>query len=234
MNPITLLFFATIREKIGQKSLALEVPDSFSVADLKALLCQDYPALKETIQRTLVAVNQNFASDEEPIPPHAEVALFPPVSGGSEPPTLIEIVTAPLDLNDILSQITSDATGAACLFTGMVRGQTPGGEMPETLSLEYEAYIPMARQKMQQIAGEIRARWPSVYGIALIQRIGRLEPRMPSVIVACSASHRGTGAFEAARYGIDRLKEIVPIWKKEISPTGEMWVEGSYLPTKED
>ena len=234
MNQITVLFFATVREKTGKKSLALEVPDEFRVADLKALLCRDYPALKEVINRTLVAVDQNFVLEDELLPIHAEVALFPPVSGGSDGPTLIEITSASLDLDDILAQISSDATGAACLFTGMVRGSTPGGKMPETVSLEYEAYEPMARQKMQQIADEIRGRWQTVYGIALVQRIGLLGPRTPTVVAACSAAHRDTGVFEAARYGIDRLKEIVPIWKKEISPNGETWVEGSYLPKEGD
>jgi molybdopterin synthase catalytic subunit len=110
----------------------------------------------------------------------------------------------------------------------------PDGPIVETVTLEYEVYLPMARQKMFQIANEIRSRWPSVYGIALIQRIGLLTPTQLSVCVACSAPHRDTGVFEAARYGIDRLKEIVPIWKKEIGRDGEAWVEGDYLPSQGD
>jgi len=85
-----------------------------------------------------------------------------------------------------------------------------------------------------QVADEIRSQWPSVEGIVIIQRVGRLEPGTPTVLIACSAAHRDTGAFEAARYGIDRLKEIVPVWKKEISPDGETWVEGDYHPQKGD
>lgn len=83
---------------------------------------------------------------------------------------------------------------------------------------------------MRQVAEEIRERWPVVEGIAIVQRIGRLEPQTPTVLVACTAAHRDDGVFEAARYGIDRLKEIVPIWKKEVSPTGAEWVEGEYTP----
>lgn len=83
---------------------------------------------------------------------------------------------------------------------------------------------------MKQVADEIRARWPVVEGVAIVQRIGKLYPRTPTVLIACTAAHRDTGVFEAARYGIDRLKEIVPIWKKEVSPDGEFWVEGEYIP----
>jgi len=92
----------------------------------------------------------------------------------------------------------------------------------------------MAEQKMHQVADEIRLRWPSVQGIAIIQRIGRLDPGTPTVLIACSAAHRDTGVFEAARYGIDRLKEIVPVWKREVSPDGQEWIEGSYIPGHQD
>jgi molybdopterin synthase catalytic subunit len=113
----------------------------------------------------------------------------------------------------------------------MVRGETnKAGQPPQTEYLEYEAYTPMAEAKMQQVAAEIRERWPTVEGIAIIQRVGRLYPMTPTVLIACTAPHRDTGVFEAARYGIDRLKEIVPVWKKEVSPDGETWVEGEYRP----
>lgn len=88
----------------------------------------------------------------------------------------------------------------------------------------------MAEEKMMQVAEEIRSRWPTVEGIAIVQRVGRLYPRTPTVLIACTAAHRDTGVFDAARYGIDRLKEIVPVWKKEVSPSGEIWVEGDYFP----
>jgi molybdopterin synthase catalytic subunit len=88
----------------------------------------------------------------------------------------------------------------------------------------------MAEEKMAQVADEIREQWPTVEGVAIVQRIGRLYPGTPTVMIACTAGHRDTGVFEAARYGIDRLKQIVPIWKKEITPLGEEWVEGDYHP----
>ena len=121
-----------------------------------------------------------------------------------------------------------------------MRGETnrdeavKGYEPHQTTYLEYEAYIPMAETKMKQVADEIRERWPSVEGIAIVQRIGRLDPGTPTVLIACSAAHRDTGVFEAARYGIDRLKEIVPVWKKEVGPNGQEWIEGGYRPSVAD
>ena len=147
-------------------------------------------------------------------------------------PTIFSITDEELNLNDLLAQITLSSTGASCIFTGMVRGETEKeGQPPKTEYLEYEAYIPMAEAKMQQVAGEIRQKWPTIEGIAIVQRIGKLHPGTPTVLIACTAPHRDTGVFEAARYGIDRLKEIVPIWKKEIGPGGEVWIEGKYIPT---
>ncbi len=145
-------------------------------------------------------------------------------------PTIYSITENEIDLNDLLARITLTSTGAAAIFTGMVRGVTSGDDAHETEYLEYEAYLPMAEQKMKQVADEIRARWTAVEGIAIVQRIGKLYPKTPTVLIACTAAHRDTGVFEAARYGIDRLKEIVPIWKKEVSPSGEFWVEGEYIP----
>ncbi|MFZ5822172.1 MAG: molybdenum cofactor biosynthesis protein MoaE [Chloroflexota bacterium] len=145
-------------------------------------------------------------------------------------PTIYAITEDEIDLDALLEQITLPSTGAAAIFTGMVRGETKRDNPHETVFLEYEAYQPMAEAKMKQVADEIRSRWDTVEGIAIVQRIGRLYPRTPTVLVACTAAHRDTGVFEAARYGIDRLKEIVPVWKKEVGPGGQEWVEGGYLP----
>jgi molybdopterin synthase catalytic subunit len=145
-------------------------------------------------------------------------------------PTVCSITGDELDLDALLASITLESTGAAVVFSGMVRGVTSRDDPHQTLYLEYEAYVPMAEAKMRQVAGEIRLRWPTVEGIAMVQRIGRLYPKTPTVLIACTAAHRDTGVFEAARYGIDRLKEIVPVWKKEVSPDGEQWIEGDYIP----
>lgn len=145
-------------------------------------------------------------------------------------PTITCITEEKLDLDDLIARVTMPSTGAAVIFSGIVRGVTERGDPHETSFLEYEAYQPMAEAKMHQVAEEIRARWPAVEGIAIVQRVGRLYPQTPTVLIICTAAHRDTGVFDAARYGIDRLKEIVPVWKKEISPNGEFWVEGEYIP----
>lgn len=207
------------------------------MADLRARVAANYPAVEPLINHALVAVNQNYAFNEDTIPENAEVALFPPVSGGAEnaeSPTILRVDHEPLDLDDLVAKITLPTSGAAAIFTGMVRGVTRRGDPHETVCLEYEAYVPMAVAKMAQVADEIRERWPTVEGIAIVQRIGRLEAGTPTVLIACTAAHRDTGVFEAARYGIDRLKEIVPVWKKEIGPNGEEWVEGDYQPRRGD
>jgi molybdopterin synthase catalytic subunit len=234
MSEIKVLFFATLRDRAGVRDTSFDLPQDATVADLKARLSDTYPALREALGSALVSVNHQFAFDDEALPAQAEVAIFPPVSGGSDFPTIFAITEDALDLDDLLDRITLTATGAACVFTGMVRGQTERDNPHQTIYLEYEAYQPMAEAKMRQVADEIRARWPAVQGIAIVQRIGRLEPRTPTVLIACTAAHRDTGVFEAARYGIDRLKEIVPVWKKEVGPNGQQWVEGDYHPTADD
>jgi MoaE-MoaD fusion protein len=145
-------------------------------------------------------------------------------------PTIYSITESEIDLNDLLAKITLTSTGAAAIFTGMVRGTTSRGDAHETEYLEYESYVPMAEAKMKQVADEIREKWSSVEGIAIVQRVGKLYPKTPTVLIACTAAHRDTGVFEAARYGIDRLKEIVPVWKKEVGPDGQEWIEGEYIP----
>lgn len=230
MNNITIIFFATFRDKASVDRTQMEVPDETSVLELKILLKERFPGLGDFADHALISINKEYAFDEEIVPPNAEIAVFPPVSGGSQPPTILGIAEETLDLDEILAQITLPTTGAACFFTGMVRGETTRGNPFTTEYLEYEAYQEMAEEKMGQVADEIRSNWPTVEGIAIYQRVGRLYPGTPTVLIACTAAHRDTGVFEAARYGIDRLKEIVPVWKKEVGPNGETWVEGSYIP----
>ena len=231
---ISVLYFATLRDRVGQRQEELEIPDGIHAAALKALIADRHPELQEALATTILAVNKEYVDDDHVIRPGDEVALFPPVSGGEGLPTTFSITEAELDLNAVLKEIIRPTTGAACVFTGMVRARTERDEPHDTAHLEYEAYVPMAEQKMAQVAEEIRSKWPSVEGIAVVQRIGVLEPGTPTVLIACTAAHRDTGVFEAARYGIDRLKEIVPIWKKEVGPNGESWVEGSYVPSEDD
>ena len=136
-------------------------------------------------------------------------------------PTIYSITESEIDLNNLLAQITLTSTGAAAIFTGMVRGETKRDKPHETVYLEYEAYVPMAESKMKQVADEIRQRWPTVEGIAIVQRIGVLYPKTPTVLIACTAAHRDTGVFEAARYGIDRLRRLFRCGKKKSARMGK-------------
>lgn len=232
MNKVRVKFFATLRDRAGRSELEVELAEGASVADLKTLLLERFPGLAGALDSTLVAVNREYAWDGDHLPEGAEVALFPPVSGGSATPTRFALTEDPIDLNELLDEITLPTTGAAGIFTGMVRAETSRHAPAHTAYLEYEAYRPMAEAKMRQVAEEIRDRWPAVEGVAIVQRIGRLTPGTPTVLIACTAAHRDSGVFEAARYGIDRLKQIVPIWKKEVGPSGEEWVEGDYQPER--
>lgn len=231
---VSILFFSHLKEKIGGSRLEMRFPQDATISDLKRRLVSQYPALEPAMHTVIVSINRDFAFDEDLLPNGAEVAIFPPVSGGSDFPTILKVTDEALDLDALVAQITLNTTGAACLFTGMVRGETSRGEAHQTVMLEYEAYVPMAEAKMAQVAREIREQWPAVEGIVIVQRTGTLMPGTPTVLIACSAAHRDTGVFDAARYGIDRLKEIVPVWKKEVGPQGETWVEGEYHPGRQD
>lgn len=235
---IHYLMFATVKEKVGQARLTLELKDGATVHDARRALGVRYPDAARQIEAAIAAVNEEFATNEERLKDGDTVALFPPVSGGAPSPTQPELFLLPTDAinhDALIAAITTPDTGAVCLFSGFVRGSTQReGHMPVTLRLEYEAYEPMALSKMQQVAAEIRERWPLVQGIAIAQRLGTLEVGQNTVLIACSSGHRDEGCFEAARYGIDRLKEIVPVWKKEIGADGEAWVEGEFRPGEAD
>jgi len=238
MDSVSIKFFASIRDVVGEEEIYINIPDHCSVSDLKGLLIERFPKLKDHFHIVLVAINRKFAFDDDILTDGSEIAIFPPVSGGKSVPssqfTICKIVENNIDMNEILTQITKSTTGAVCIFTGVVRAITLRYRTQEIEYLVYDAYEKMAKEKMLQIADEIRKTWPKVEGIVIIQRIGKLYPGMPSAVIACSGSHRDEGVFEAARYGIDRLKEIVPIWKKEIGPGHDEWVIGNYLPGRGD
>lgn len=237
---ITILFFATLRDVVGARTLALELDEGVnSIEQLRQELSARFPAAADNLAVALAAIDEEFAFDHDNFADGAEVAFFPPVSGGSgtspERPELFSLPRGSINHNEIIAAITTERTGAVCMFTGMVRGKTAkDGHLPDTQYLEYESYEPMALAKMRQVAQEIRARWGKVEGIAIIQRIGRLQVGDNTVLCACSSPHRDDGCFEAARYGIDRLKEIVPVWKKEVGASGETWIEGDYHPKASD
>ncbi|MFO7536660.1 MAG: molybdenum cofactor biosynthesis protein MoaE [Chloroflexota bacterium] len=210
---IQVRLFASLKDKAGQPHIQLDWPQPGTVMDLKAAIAAGYPQLAPALPTALVAVNKAYAAEDTPVTAADEVAIFPPVSGGSHAwphPTYFAITHDPLDLNAIHAALTEPDVGAIVSFTGHVRGQTARDGLPDsTLYLEYEAYEEMATQKMAQIAQEIWDKWPLVKGVAVVQRIGRLDVGDVTTFVACAAGHRDQGAFDAARYGIDRLKQIV-------------------------
>lgn len=234
---LEIRLFATLKDRAGQNRITVPVEPPVTVATLLDAIAASFPQLKPALPTALVSVNKAFAGEETAVHAGDEIALFPPVSGGETfpHPTYFAITEAPLDITVVHDQIRRPDIGAIVSFTGSVRGQTQReGLPPQTIHLEYEAYSEMATDKMAQIAQEIWQQWPSVKGIAIVQRIGRLEVGEVTTFVACASGHRDQGVFDAARYGIDRLKEIVPVWKKEVGPDKSIWIEGHYRPTEAD
>ena len=231
---LTIKLFATLRDRVKAREVTVELNDGATVATLRDKLVAEYPALEPSMPTCVISVNQEFAFADTPLHAGDEVALFPPVSGGADaptPPTITRITPDSIDVSQIISSLTRPTTGAVVTFTGAVRGSEREKHVAQ---LFYEAYTPMAEVKLRQVADEMRARFPAIEGVALIQRVGTLAAGEPTVLVAVSSPHRDQGCFEAARYGIDRIKEIVPVWKKEIGLNGEEWVEGHYTPQAGD
>ncbi len=131
------------------------------------------------------------------------------------------ITTDAITVDDVVARVQTPAMGGIAAFVGVVRGETGGRE---TQYLEYEAYPEMAIAQLRRIGDEIRERWPTVRDVAIVHRIGRLEIGETIVVIAVAAAHRAE-LFDATHYAIDRLKEIVPIWKKEVWSDGAVWKE---------
>ena len=134
-------------------------------------------------------------------------------------PKLFEITADELSADEVVGRLVEPAVGAVIAFVGVVRGETDGRQV---LHLHYEAYPEMAEETLQQIGEEIRQQWTSIQEVAIVHRIGRLEIGEASVVIALSAPHRPE-VFDAVHYAIDRLKEIAPIWKKEVWTDGAEW-----------
>jgi MoaE-MoaD fusion protein len=220
---VKVRFFARLRELAGTESEAAELPAGSSLADVYAAMRRSHPALAAASEAVRGAVNQEFSDWGAVLADGDEVAFIPPVSGGApQVGVLFEVTDRPLDARRLEAAVAHPGAGAVCTFTGVVRDNSRGREVTH---LDYEAYADMAVTQMRKIGDEVAARWPEAR-IAIAHRTGRLEIGEPSVVVSVSCPHRGE-AIAACKWGIDRLKESVPIWKKEHATDGTFWIEGA-------
>ncbi len=224
---VSVKFFARYKELAGTAAANMELADGSTVATLLTALEKQFSTLKLTPERTLISINQEFGTADTPLHHGDEVAIFPPVSGGSDSQKFA-LTDQPIAPDAVTRMVVHPHTGAVVTFTGVVRDNSEGKSVS---ALEYEAYHEMAIAKMKQIADEVREKFPTIVDVAMVQRIGHLEVGDVAVAIAVSSGHRYDGCFEACQYSIERLKEIVPVWKKEFGPDGAVWVEGDHNPS---
>ncbi len=206
---VSVRLFAGLRERAGSGERELELPAGARVSDVwPALGLGDEPA------GLLYAVNKRYAAREQELEAGDEVALIPPVSGGA-----FRLSEEPLDPADVVEEVRSEHAGAVATFIGTTRIESRGRVVHY---LEYEAYGGMAEQVMEELADELKGRY-DLCEVAIAHRTGRVEIGGLSVVIAVSAPHRAD-ALAACRDAIDRLKEIVPLWKKEVYEGGEEWI----------
>jgi MoaE-MoaD fusion protein len=204
---VEVRLFAGLRERAGWDRRTVE-----GVARVRDV----WPALGlgEEPEGLLYAVNREYADGGRELRDGDEVALIPPVSGGA-----FRVTERPLSLEAVTSEVANERAGAIATFTGTVRRQSRGREV---VNLEYEAYAEMAEEVMAQIARDLEARY-DLCALAIHHRVGQLEIGEASVVIAVSAPHR-QDALAACKDAIDRLKETVPLWKKEVYEGGEEWI----------
>jgi MoaE-MoaD fusion protein len=220
---VTVLFFGVLKEMLSSASQTLDLPAGSTVDAVLEHYRELLPQQPKLWSTLAIAVNQSYAVKGCLLRDGDEVALLPPVSGGSN--SLIDLVTEPIDAASLAAQVKQGEDGAVVVFDGIVRNNTRGRR---TLFLVYEAYEEMALRQMRALAEEAVA----VHGVrqvAMVHRLGRLEVGETSVLIAVASAHRAE-AFEACRWLIDTLKKTVPIWKKEHFEDGAVWADGEPFP----
>jgi molybdopterin synthase catalytic subunit len=218
---ITMRYFALWREELGQDEETREVAPGTTVAALIDGIVAGHPKLAALRRATMFMLNQEYVAPGQVLSDGDEVAVIPPVSGGSPDGDgrLFKVVETPLDINEVIRAVEDPAMGAVVSFTGTVRDNSLGKAVS---GLTYEAYPAAAEKMLARVADEIAERW-GLRRVAIIHRVGHLPPGEASVVIAVAAPHRHA-AFEACEYVIVRLKEIVPIWKKEFYTDGAVWI----------
>lgn len=215
--------FAGLHQLVGERVVTLEVPVGATAATLRDELGERYPQVRDLLPNVVCAVAEDYVSMEYELREGDDVALIPPVSGGSgNEDAVFAIGPEPIDPGPLVAAVRRDESGAVALFYGVVRNENLGRNV---MYLEYDAYPEMAIKKMREVATEVRAKF-DVTGVGVLHRTGRLEIGETSLLVAVSSGHRKE-AFEACHFAVDRIKEIVPVWKKEVFEGGEAWIEGN-------
>ncbi len=230
---IKVLFFGQLKDIAGRAEDELQAPENWTVGDVFNHYASTLPPMRKMAGSIVIARNQEFARLQEPLQAEDEIAFLPPVSGGTPGPYshLIEdadghffaLTRVPISARYIKQRLLRGQDGAIVDFEGVVRNNTKGRP---TMYLDYECYEAMAVKMMAQIGREIAGQY-AIGRIAIVHRLGRMEIGETSVAVVVTAPHRKP-AFEAALEGINRLKKLVPIWKKEHFSDGEVWVEGEW------
>jgi len=229
---VKVLFFGAARDAAGHSEVDFTLAGPIKAANAFAEVLSAYPELRRFGRSLLFAVNQEYAPTDREIRDGDELALFPPVSGGSSgtagilpastfPDDFFELTLQPIDVGSIARRIVLPECGATVTLDGYAREWTRGRR---TLYLVYEAYPPMAIGEMKRLGREAHERFEIAH-IGIVHRTGRLEIGETSVVIAVGAPHR-RAAFEACEWAIRELKRTVPIWKKEVFEDGEVWVEG--------
>ncbi|HEU4610516.1 MAG TPA: molybdopterin converting factor subunit 1 [Kofleriaceae bacterium] len=218
---IQVLYFAVFRERLGRSEEELELAAGATVGDAIAALAARHAPIAQLRGRFRIAVNQDFVADDHALVDGDELALIPPVAGGAGdvPCRHVELTDRTLSLDRCINAVRGPGMGGIVTFTGMVRLHSRGTTIDH---LEYEAYAPMAVKVMTELCDEIEREIPGTR-IAVEHRVGNLAIGDVAVVIAAAAPHRAE-AFTACRAMIDRLKDRVPIWKKELSVDGAEWV----------
>jgi len=221
---VRVLSFGSLKALFAVGGTSRDVEAGESVGDLLGKLRDEGVVPEAALRSAAIAVNHSYASSDQVLQDGDEVAILPPVSGGTGS-DLIALVREPIDAAGVERAIKAGADGAVCIFDGIVRNNTRGRE---TLHLDYEAYEEMALKQMHLLRTEAIEHF-GVREVAIVHRLGRLTVGETSVLIAVASAHRGA-AFDACRFVIDTLKKTVPIWKKEQFVDGAMWSDGEPFP----